>query len=74
VWRNAWIWAAAAAGLVLQLAVVYAPPLQRAFGTVALGAADWLLCAAVAATVVLAREARKAWCRAADQRARMAAP
>jgi Ca2+-transporting ATPase len=68
LWRNAWLWAAAAGGLALQLSVIYAPPLQRAFGTVALGVSDWLLCAAVAATIFIAREAGKAWWRAVDRR------
>jgi Ca2+-transporting ATPase len=61
--RNGWVWAAVGTGLLLQLAVVYAPPLQRAFGTVALDARDWLACAAVAFTVVPARELAKAWFR-----------
>jgi Ca2+-transporting ATPase len=69
LFRNAWLWLAVAAGLALQVAVIYVPALQRAFGTVALDAGDWLLCAAIAATIVLAREAGKAWWRAADRRA-----
>ena len=68
LFRNAWLWLAVAAGLALQTAVIYLPGLQRAFGTVALGAGDWLLCAGVASTVVLAREAVKAWWRYADRR------
>ena len=69
LWRNPWLWAAAAAGLALQLAVIYVPALQRGFGTVALDAGDWLISAAVASTIVLAREAGKAWWRAVDRRA-----
>jgi len=37
--------------------------------TVTLAADDWLLSAAAASTIVLAREAGKAWWRAADRRA-----
>jgi len=69
LFRNAWLWLAVAAGLALQAAVIYLPALQQAFGTVALSAGDWLLCAAVAMAIVLAREAGKAWWRAYDRRA-----
>ena len=69
LFRNAWLWLAVAAGLALQAAVIYLPALQQAFGTVALSAGDWLLCAAVAMAIVLAREAGKAWWRACDRRA-----
>jgi Ca2+-transporting ATPase len=58
---NVWLWLAVAAATLLQLAVIYLPGMQRAFGTVALDARDWLLCAGLAATVVVARELEKAW-------------
>jgi Ca2+-transporting ATPase len=67
--RNHWVWIAVAASLALQGLVIHAPPLQRAFGTVAIGAGDWLVCIAVASTVVLAREGVKGWWRRADRRA-----
>jgi Ca2+-transporting ATPase len=66
--RNGWLLAAVAVGLALQLTVVYTPALQRAFGTVPLSIADWTFCAAVAATIVVAREAGKAWWRTLDRR------
>ena len=69
LFRNIWLWLAVALGLALQAAVIYVPSLQRAFGTVSLDAGDWLLCAAMASTIVLAREAGKAWWRAVDRRA-----
>jgi P-type Ca2+ transporter type 2C len=65
--RNGWLLVAVGVGLLLQLLVVYVPSLQRAFGTVPLGAADWLFCAGVAATIVVAREGGKAWWRAVDR-------
>ena len=69
LFRNAWLWLAVAVGLALQMAVIYLPALQQAFGTVALGAYDWLACAIVAFAIVIAREAGKAWWRAYDRRA-----
>jgi Ca2+-transporting ATPase len=68
LFSNAWLWLAVAAGLALQAAVIYLPALQRAFGTVALDVGDWLLCAVVASTVVIARESGKAWWRGVDRR------
>jgi Ca2+-transporting ATPase len=66
--RNGWLLGAVAVGLALQLAVVYVPGLERAFGTVPLTAADWAFCAAVAASIVVWREAGKAWWRSVDRR------
>ena len=63
---NPWLWGAVLLSLVLQLVVVYAPPLQPAFGTVALNFGDWLLCAAVASSVLWLREASKLFVRAAN--------
>ena len=62
---NPWLWGAVLLSLVLQLVVVYAPPLQPAFGTVSLSFGDWLLCAAVASSVLWLREASKLFVRAA---------
>jgi P-type Ca2+ transporter type 2C len=62
---NPWLWGAVLLSLILQLIVVYAPPLQPAFGTVALSFGDWLLCAAVASSVLWLREASKLLVRAA---------
>jgi len=45
--------------LLLQAAVIYVPFLQQAFSTVALGARDWLVCAAVASSVLWLRELSK---------------
>ena len=73
LFRNGWLWLSVALGLALQSAVIYVPGLQQAFGTVSLSADDWLLCTATASTIVLAREAGKAWWRAMDRRGPKAA-
>jgi Ca2+-transporting ATPase len=71
LFRNGWLWLAVAGSLALQAAVIHVPALQRAFGTEALGTGDWLLCAAVASTVIFVREGIKAgWRRADRERAR----
>jgi Ca2+-transporting ATPase len=59
LFRNWWLWAAIAGSLVLQVLVVYVPFLQRAFGTAALTAGDWMLSVAVASSVLWLREATK---------------
>jgi Ca2+-transporting ATPase len=59
LFTNRWLWMALAASVALQVVVVYAPFLQRAFGTVALSLSDWMLCAAVASSVLWLREASK---------------
>ena len=57
--RNRWLWAALGTSLVLQMLVIYLPPLQAAFGTVALEAMDWLRCFAIASSVLWLVELRK---------------
>ena len=56
---NGWLWAAVAVSLLLQVAVVHVPFLQRAFQTSPLALADWGRCAAVASSVVVLREVMK---------------
>jgi Ca2+-transporting ATPase len=56
---NPWLWAAIALSLVLHAAVIYVPFLQEAFSTIGLGASDWLLCAAIASSVLWLRELSK---------------
>ncbi|MHB1191791.1 MAG: cation-translocating P-type ATPase [Longimicrobiales bacterium] len=56
---NRWLWGSVGLSVVLQVAVVHVPFLQRAFGTVALGAADWVLCVGAASTVLWLRELNK---------------
>jgi hypothetical protein len=43
-----------------QVAVIYAPPLQAVFQTVPLSAGDWVYILAIASTVLLTDELRKA--------------
>jgi Ca2+-transporting ATPase len=59
LFTNHWLWAALGVSLLLQVAVVYAPVLQRAFGTVRLSAQDWMFCAAIASSVLWLREIGK---------------
>ncbi len=59
LFSNGWLWAAVLLSLVLQAAVVYVPFLQKAFSTVALSSGDWLVCAAVASSVLWLRELSK---------------
>ncbi len=56
LFENRWLWASLAAGLALQCAVLYVPALQRGFGTVGCPVRDWVVCLAVATSVLLARE------------------
>ncbi|HEU4922745.1 MAG TPA: cation-translocating P-type ATPase [Burkholderiales bacterium] len=59
LFSNLWLWGAVLFSLALQAAVIYVPFLQHAFSTVALGARDWLVCAAVASSVLWVRELTK---------------
>ena len=73
LFRNKWLWLAVGLSLVLQLAVVYLPFLQQAFSTVSLSATDWLICGAVASSVLWLRELSKVVARAAVPDHRQAA-
>ena len=59
MFANRWLWAAVGLSLILHATVIYTPFLQRAFSTTSLDAIDWLLCAAVASSVLWLREASK---------------
>jgi Ca2+-transporting ATPase len=59
LFTNAWLWSAVALSIVLQVAVVNLPVLQRAFGTMPLSGSDWLFCAVVASSVLWLRELDK---------------
>jgi Ca2+-transporting ATPase len=68
LFTNRWLWAAIGMSLALQALVLYLPPLQRAFGTVPLDAADWWRCLTVSSTVLWLREAGKLVTRQRDRR------
>lgn len=57
--HNPWLAGAIGSVVVLQVLVVHVPALQALFDTVALGLADWLVCAAAAVSVLVLDEARK---------------
>jgi Ca2+-transporting ATPase len=59
LFSNGWLWGAVLLSLLLQFAVIYIPVLQQAFSTVGLSFNDWLLCAAVASSVLWLRELSK---------------
>jgi Ca2+-transporting ATPase len=56
---NGWLLAAVAFSVALQVAVVYVPFLQSAFGTVSLTAIDWMRCIVAASSVLWIRELGK---------------
>ena len=59
LFSNKWLWGAVILSFLLQVAVVYVPFLQQAFSTVSLSLNDWLLCIAVASSVLWLRELSK---------------
>ncbi len=59
LFTNPLLWAAIGTSLVLQVAVVHLKPLNHAFDTTPLSASDWLICAALASSVLWAEELRK---------------
>ena len=69
LFHNPWLWGALGLSLALQGVVVYSPFLQKAFSTTSLSGSDWLLCTAVASSVVWLRELSKLLTRALDNQA-----
>jgi Ca2+-transporting ATPase len=63
LFSNPWLWAAIGLALLLQFAVLYVPVLQAAFSTTPLHLDDWLLCTAVASSVLWLREISKLFSR-----------
>jgi Ca2+-transporting ATPase len=70
LFSNKWSWAAVALSILLQVAVVHAPFLQRPFSTVDLTFEDWLFCAAASSSVLWLRELGKLVIRSRDRRLR----
>ncbi|MBC8162924.1 MAG: cation-translocating P-type ATPase [Roseiflexaceae bacterium] len=56
---NLWLWGAVLLSAALQVAVIYVPLLQTAFGTVALSGFDWLVCVVVGSSVLWLSELKK---------------
>jgi Ca2+-transporting ATPase len=59
VFDNRLLWAAAGATVLLQVAVVHLPPLNRAFETTPLDARRWMICVALATLVLVVEEIHK---------------
>jgi len=59
LFTNRWLWLAIALSVALQFVVLHVPALQQAFGTVGLGAGDWVRCVVVASSVLWLRELTK---------------
>lgn len=64
LFSNRLLWAAIGLSVALQVAVVYVPPLQIAFGTANLSGGDWVRCVAVASSVLWFKEMTKVVLRA----------
>jgi Ca2+-transporting ATPase len=59
LFRNRWLWLAIGLSLLLHVAVIYAPFLQKAFSTTHLTPIDWGRCAVAASSVFWLRELNK---------------
>ena len=57
--RNRWLVLAVLSSLVLQLVVVYWPPLQQLFKTTPLGPEDWLMIVPIASLALISAELGK---------------
>jgi Ca2+-transporting ATPase len=68
LWSNPWLWGAVGLSLGLHMLVIYVPFLQQAFSTVTMSASDWLLCTAVASSVLWLRELVKLFARVREGR------
>ena len=65
---NRWLWAAIALSALLQVAVVQLPFFNQAFTTRPLSLTQWLICTAMASTVLWVSELRKVIVRYVDRR------
>ena len=59
LFANKWLWGAIALSTLLQVAVIYVPFLNTAFGTVPLSVGAWFECLGLAMIVLVASELRK---------------
>ncbi|HTO02287.1 MAG TPA: HAD-IC family P-type ATPase, partial [Opitutus sp.] len=60
LFHNGWLWGAIALSLGLHVAAINLPFMQRAFSTMPLSGTDWMICIAVASSVLWLREISKA--------------
>jgi magnesium-transporting ATPase (P-type) len=70
LFSNRLLWGAIGLSLLLQILVLEAHPLQKAFGTTSLSARDWILCLGAASLVLWLREIAKIFLRLASRRSR----
>jgi Ca2+-transporting ATPase len=68
LFSNRWLWGAIILSILLQMMVIYIPFLQQAFSTVSLSPGDWLLCVAVASSVLWLSELSKIIIRVRENR------
>jgi len=59
-WSNRWLLVGLSIGIILQIMVIYAPPLQKLFYTTPLGIYEWGIVVGVGAVILIAEEIRKA--------------
>ena len=59
LFTNRWLWVSLAGALLAQVAVVYVPVLQRAFGTAPLGWPHWIIAVGAGAVVIAVEEGVK---------------
>jgi magnesium-transporting ATPase (P-type) len=67
LFANRWLWGAIALSSTLQVAVVHLPFLNEAFGTAPLSPEQWLVCVAMASSVLWVTELRKLAIRLTDR-------
>ncbi|MFO7689139.1 MAG: cation-transporting P-type ATPase [Cryobacterium sp.] len=68
LFTNRWLWFSLAAVVILQVLVVQVPLLQSVFDTSSLSASQWLICSAVASSILGIEEAIKLARRAVSER------
>ena len=56
---NRWLWISLAAVLILQVGVTHVGFMQNLFDTTSISLTQWMVCAAVASSVLLVEEVRK---------------
>ncbi|HEY0259027.1 MAG TPA: cation-translocating P-type ATPase [Lacisediminihabitans sp.] len=68
LFSNRWLWGAIGLGVLLQVAVVQLPFLQRAFGTAPMDAVHWAVCIGLSSLVLWFDELRKLGFAVSDRR------